>query len=116
MTKEIKIKNVVKQETVYGTIIGCKPMERVNNIGERAVTIVSPRVGIEALTYVDDIAGIGDRVIMEKVIRNCRMIEERKKMTVNMDESNYLVIRGKRREKQKSYYYYYYLLYTQNNK
>ena len=66
MTKEIKIKNVVKQETVYGTIIGCKPMERVNNIGERAVTIVSPRVGIEALTYVDDIAGIGDRVVMEK--------------------------------------------------
>ena len=54
-------------------------MERINDIGERAVTLFGPTLEIEALMYVEDIAGIGGKTQMEKLIKNARQLEKKKK-------------------------------------
>ena len=86
-TEEIVLNKVCKQGTVYAVQIACKAMERVNGIGETAVTCLGPGMYIMALTYVDDISGAGRVETTDKTIRNCRRLEERKKASVNMEKS-----------------------------
>ena len=91
-TKEIILNKVCKQGTVFAVVIGCKVMERVNGIGERAVTCFGPRLRIESLTYVDDIAGGGKKETIETTVSNCGVLEEKKKASVNLEKSKWMKI------------------------
>ena len=92
MIDEIVLKNVCKQGTVYAVLIGCKTMERINGIGGKATTCFGPKLQIESLTYVDDIAGGGRKSTIETTIENCRVLEERKKAYVNLEKSKWMKI------------------------
>ena len=89
-TEEIVLDNVCKQGTVFAVQIGCKTMERVNGIRTRAVTCFGPHLNIESLTYVDDIAGGGNKETVETTITNCSALEEKKKASVNLEKSKWM--------------------------
>ena len=91
-TDEITLYNVCKQGTVFAVQIGCKTMERINGIGEAAVTCLGPGMHIQALTYVDDISGAGRAETTNKNIRNCKRLEENKKASVNIDKSGIMKV------------------------
>ena len=67
-------------------------MERVNGIRSRAVTNFGPDLSIESLTYVDDIAGGGNKDTIETTITNCAVLEEKKKASVNLEKSKWMKV------------------------
>lgn len=50
-------------------------------------------IEIKPMTYVDDIIALGNESTITKTIRNCRQLEEEKKMTFNCEKSNFQIIK-----------------------
>ena len=94
-TSNINVKNVVKQGTIYGPRICNKVVERVNNINERAITYYSPNIELQSLQYVDDISGVGSKETIETIVRNVQTFEKKKKATVKLSKSGYMIIKTK---------------------
>ena len=82
------------QGTIHGPPLCGVSTKRINDVGEKAVTYYGPYIEIGVLVFVDDIISAGSNDTVERAIRNCRMLEEEKKMTFNTDEnkSAYMVI------------------------
>ena len=98
-TSNINVKNVVKQGTIYGPRICNKVVERVNNINERAITHYSPNIELQSLQYVDDITGLGSKQTVETIVRNVRTLEIKKKATVKLSKSGYMIITTSKNQK-----------------
>ena len=94
-TKEIKVSDIVKQGTVFGPQLCCINTSKVNEINEKNITVITPKIKIEALVYVDDIIGIGSKENIEIVGRNLAEMEKRKKYTFNNGngKSHYMMIK-----------------------
>ena len=73
-------------------------MEPINTANYRTSTFYGPRIDIQALSYVDDLNSPVSKAVTEKVVANVNHLEIRKKMSVNMDKSSYLVINKKKNE------------------
>ena len=93
-TECFELGKVVKQGTVYGPVICGKETERINNISEHNATMYGPNLEILTLVYVDDMAHGGDKENGEKLIRNCGELEKKKKATVKLSKSGYVVVKG----------------------
>ena len=92
-TEEIVADRIVKQGTVYGPQLCCSSTEKVNEIGEaKAHTLISPKLAIEALVYVDDIAGAGSKENIKIIGENLQKMEQRKGFTFSVEKSNYMVV------------------------
>ena len=98
-TSNINVKNVVKQGTIYGPRVCNKAVERVNNINERAITYYSPNIELQSLQYVDDISGLGSKQTVETIVRNVRTLETKKKATVKLSKSGYMIIKTNNNQK-----------------
>lgn len=94
-TNIITVENTVKQGTIYGPRICSKEMEQINNLGRKTVTHYGPRIEIGILAYVDDLTSAGSKDIAEKAISNANIIEVKKKATINLTKSKYMIINKK---------------------
>ena len=56
------------------------------------MTCFGPRLRVESLTYVDEIAGGGKRETIETTVLNCGALEEKKKAFVNLEKSKWMKI------------------------
>ena len=66
---------------------------KVNKIGEaKAQTLISPKLTIEALVYVDDIGGAGSKENTKIIGENLQKMEQRKGFTFSVEKSNYMVV------------------------
>ena len=99
-TREIKLTNTVRQGTVNGPAICAVSMDTVNTIGYNVVTQYGPKLEIQIVAYVDDLASAGSCITADNTIRNCSIMEERKKITVNTKKgkSALLIVNGSRKK------------------
>ena len=97
-TESISIKEIVKQESIFGPIMCCATTSRVNNIGE-IVQYSYGKVDVGMSVYIDDIAGAGGIGEIRKGIRNCCKMEKEKKIRYRLKKKNYMMVKtGKERE------------------
>ena len=96
-TKKIILKNTVKQGTVSGPRICAAAMDTINTVGYNIVTFYGPTVEVNALAYVDDLESAGSCTTANNTIKNCNIMEERKKITVSIErgKSGVLIIGDK---------------------
>jgi hypothetical protein len=90
-TKEIEVKSIVRQGTIYGPVLCSVSTDKVNKIG-RKQEIKYGDVILEPMTYVDDILAAGDIEMVIGTIDNCRKLERMKKMTFNNQKSQYQIL------------------------
>ena len=84
-TKQIRLKDTVRQGTVYGPLICSASMDTINKVGYNIVTHYGPNLQIQALAYVDDVASGGNKSTSNNTIMKCNIMEENKKLTYNTD-------------------------------
>ena len=89
-TKEIILKNTVRQGTVNGPAICAVSMDTVNKIGYNVVTQYGPKLEIQIVAYVDDLARAGSCTTADNTIKNCSIMEERKRLPSTQREENQL--------------------------
>ena len=53
--KEFKVKDLVKQGTVLGPLMCFVNSARINDVREKAMTLIIPELYVGALVYIDDI-------------------------------------------------------------
>ena len=94
ITEEFTTGSTVKQGTIYGPIVCGRVTEQVNGVGKKNVYMYGPRIEIGALVYVDDMSNAGDKEAGEVFVENCAIFERRKKATVNLDKSGYVIVNG----------------------
>ena len=96
-TGEIILKNTVRQGTVSGPRICAAAIDNINTIGYNIITFYGPGIEINALAYVDDIESAGSCATANNTIRNCYILEERKKITVSTErgKSGVLIVGDK---------------------
>ena len=99
-TKEIILKNTVRQGTVNGPAICAVSMDTVNKIGYNVVTQYGPKLEIQIVAYVDDLASAGSCTTADNTIKNCSIMEERKKITINTKrgKSALLIVNGNKKK------------------
>ena len=95
MTESIKVKEIVKQGTVYGPLLCCVNSVKVNEMSENTQVHLTPQVEVGAMAYVDDIMGAGSKDLIENVGKNLAEMERTKRYTFNNEngKSHYMVIK-----------------------
>ena len=95
-TEAFYLENIVRQGTVYGPQICTSSMDRVNKMGKDVATPYGPNLPIRAVAFVDDVNAAGGGRVADNLINNCKLMEQRKKMTFNNNNSKteYMVIGG----------------------
>ena len=95
LTEPITVQRIVKQGTVFGPVMCCANSQRINNMKEKNITMITPSLHIEAMAYVDDIMGAGKREQIETLGRNLQEMEVKKKYTFNNlnGKSHYMVMK-----------------------
>ena len=78
-TKNIEIREVVKQGTTYWSIMCCESITKVNEIGEKVICKYD-NIKMGMLAFMGDIAATIDVGTVRKGIRNCRKMETEKKI------------------------------------
>ena len=98
LTNKIILKNTVRQGTVSGPRICAAAIDNINTVGYTVITFYGPRIEINALAYVDDLESAGSCFTANNTIKNCNILEERKKITVSIErgKSGVLIIGDKK--------------------
>ncbi len=93
-TKEITLSNTVRQGTVNGPSICAATIDTINVGGYNVVTHYGPTLEINIGAYVDDLESAGSSGVANNTIRNCGLMEDRKKVNFNtgVGKSGVLVI------------------------
>ena len=102
-TKEIEVKELVRQGIVFGPLMCCVNSAQINKMREKTVTHITPELSIRTLVYVDDILAAGSKDVIEKVGQNLGRMKIEKKYTFNIGngKSHYMIIKtGKKQEEQ----------------
>ena len=91
-TKPIIANEIVKQGTIYGPKLCCVSTDKINTLEEECITYLSPDLYTKGLVFVDDMAMAGSREAIEKFGKNIKSMEEKKKFTISVKKSNYMII------------------------
>ena len=75
-TREIILKNTVRQGTANGHSICAVSMDTVNKIGYNVVTQYGPKLEIQIAAFMDDLASAGSCITADNTIKNCAIMEE----------------------------------------
>uniref|UniRef100_A0A7M5VCA9 Reverse transcriptase domain-containing protein n=1 Tax=Clytia hemisphaerica TaxID=252671 RepID=A0A7M5VCA9_9CNID len=102
-TQEIEIGEIVKQGTVLGPQLCCASTMMVNKVGPGIVTSMAPGLQVNALAYVDDIAGAGSKLAAENTLKALKEMEETKKFTFSTSKTKILHIGKKKNEEELSF-------------
>ena len=97
----VEKKSIVKQGTIFGPKLCCSSTSKINEIGAKSMTVVSPNLDIEALIYVDDIEAIGSKRVIEVAGENLKKMEEAKGFTfgIGNGKTQYMVINNRGKKK-----------------
>ena len=63
-TRQITVRKIVKQGTVYGPQICISSMDKINLLGRDVVTYYGPNIPIQAVSFVDDVTGVGSIILI----------------------------------------------------
>ena len=99
-TTSFELIDTARQGTVSGPPICIASMNSINTCGKDITTNYSPDYTIKATTFVDDITSAGGFTVASNTIANCRLLEERKKMTFNNKngKTEYMIVVGNNKE------------------
>ena len=100
VTDSFELIDTARQGTVIGPPICIASMNSINTCGKDIITNYTPDYTIKATTFVDDITSAGGFTVARNTIANCRLLEERKKMTFNNKngKTEYLIVVGNKKE------------------
>ena len=97
-TSSITVEELVKQGTIFGTMMCCASTSRVNEIQE-AVKYQYGKVEIDMSVLMDGIASVETANNIRKAIQNYGRMEIEKKMIYGLNKTKYMVIKtGKGQE------------------
>ena len=88
-TKEILVKEIVKQGSVFGTKLCCASTGKINEDNDN-VTVLYPNVHIQALTFVDDIFRPGSSDDIKKTMKKCASLEDDKLWEFSIKKTNWM--------------------------
>ena len=94
-----KIKEVVKQGTIFGPIMCCAETSTVNSIGEE-VKYRYGKINVGMPVFMDDIATAGKAEHIRKGIKNCARMEKEKKISFGLKKTKYMIVKTGREEKK----------------
>ena len=89
ITKEITVKEIVKQGTVFGPKLCCASTGKVNDELE-IEEVVYPNVSVKAVTFVDDIEGGGRREFVKAVMERCKELEDEKLWEFSVEKTKWM--------------------------
>ncbi|XP_066910986.1 uncharacterized protein, partial [Clytia hemisphaerica] len=98
-TEEIIVEEVVRQGTIWGPFLCSITTEKINRVGERVYTPYE-NVRLEPMVFVDDICEAGDLQQIKTIVKNCKIIESKKKMTFNNKKSKLQRIKLSKKRKR----------------
>ena len=91
-TDYFTIMNIVKQGTTHGSIICCAETSQVNN-SEEPVKNKYKQVEVGVPVLMDDIMAAGNHDHVIKAVKNCRNMEETKKITYGLKKTKYMIVK-----------------------
>ena len=92
-TEVFNTEDVVKQGTIFASQLCCSSTGKVNSLSCQYSTPLGPEIKIQAMVYVDDIAGAGDKNVISGVAANLNEMEKRKGFTFGTSKTNYMIIK-----------------------
>ena len=100
-TKAIKIKEVVRQGTIYGPMLCGISTDRITKMG-KAESLVIEDVELKCPIFVDDIAAMGKKKHIEDIAEKMKILETTKKFVFNITKgkSEVLVIKNNKKEEE----------------
>ena len=81
-TDNIQVKEMIKQDTIFGPIMSCTETSTVNSIGEY----------IRMPVFIDDIATAGKTEHIRKGKINCARMEKEKKISSGLKKTKYMIV------------------------
>ena len=98
-TEKVQVGDIVKQGTVLGPTLCCVSIDQINSIGENQERCVGSEV-VAIVIFVDDVMSAGSADDGRKAIRNCRELEDLKKVTYGLKKTKYMVTKTGREEEE----------------
>ena len=96
-TKEIRVDEIAKQGTVFGTKLCCASTGKINNEETRS-TVIYPNVSVKSLTFVDDIMSAGSHESVPSAGERCGKLEREKFWEFSIDKSKWMCIQFNKKE------------------
>ncbi|MCH2406115.1 MAG: hypothetical protein MK200_07985, partial [Nitrosopumilus sp.] len=60
--------------------------------------MIYPNIEVSALTFMDDIAGMGSKTTVEQIMENCKLMEKGKEMEFSIEKSKWMMMKNKKEE------------------
>ena len=99
-TEIIQVKEVVKQDTIFGHTMCCAETSTVNSIGEK-VKYRYCKINIGMSVFMDNIATTGKTEHVRQGINNCARMEKEKKISFGLQETKYMILKiGREQEEE----------------
>ena len=90
---------VVKQGTIFAPPLCCSNTGKINQLKPQTSTIITPDVIVQAIVYVDDIAGGCDKKVPQGITENLNIMEQG--YTFGTKKTNYMIARtGREKEEE----------------
>ncbi len=99
-SKEIKVGEIVKQGTVFGTKLCCSSTGKINEEITRK-HIIYPTVSTKAVTYVDDISAAGSGEFVEETGNACGQLEKKKYWEFSLEKTKWMCMQHSRTEQKR---------------
>ena len=96
-TSAIRVNEIVKQGTVFGTKLCCASTGKINS-GVESKTVIYPNIYTQTLTFVDDITSPGPHHIVQSAGDRCSKLEEDKQWEFSVDKSKWMCMKFSRNE------------------
>ena len=90
-TDNIQVKEMIKQDTIFGPIMSCTETSTVNSIGEE-VKYRYGKINIRMPVFIDDIATAGKTEHIRKGKNNCARMEKEKKISSGLKKTKYMIV------------------------
>ena len=98
-TKKVYVGEIVKQGTVLGPTLCCVSIDQINKVGENQERNIG-REYLAIIIFVDDVMSAGNPGEARKTIRNCREMEELKKVTYGLKKTQYMIMNTGREKEE----------------
>ena len=100
LTREVMVKEIVKQGTVFGPKLCCGSTGMINK-GVEEEEIIFPTLSAKAVAYVDDIEGGGSKKLVQAIMMSCVEKEEEKLWEFSVDKSKWMCIDKNKKNRER---------------
>ena len=92
-TEEFKLHEIVRQGTVCAVDLCCVSTDRINKLEDEGPKLMVSGVEIRHPVFVDDMAAIGRKAVIENMEPKMKHLEDTKKYTFNNEEGKSEIMR-----------------------